>query len=286
MKIYYYAYSGHKYGLDRVKRAVSLIRSFAKEGIEVELLLNDFRAGLVAKDLGVRDSTTVETFLDIDAIVQRGDILFIDTPEDLTTKLQRYYDKFKVIFRIVDDCSSKSLYGEEIIKPKGNDSTSSIMVDSRYSEEFGKDDRVLLFLGDADRSKDILSNIEFFEDTDLELLLGSYFYIKYEEQISRHFSKVYEAEEYSELIGNSSTVVTSSRQTALEAIVSNADVIYMKQAKDSQCIIDELEVLGVKIINYFDKNELLDALDRVNYATKIANSVDITTKNIIIAYDL
>ncbi|SFV56667.1 hypothetical protein MNB_SV-6-272 [hydrothermal vent metagenome] len=286
MKIYYYAYSGHKYGLDRVKRGVALIKSFEREGIKVELLLNDFRAGLVAKDLGVKESTTIETFLDIDAVAQRGDMVFIDTPEDVTTKLQRYYEKFTPLFRIVDDCESRSLYGEKVIKPIDNDNISSIMVDTIYYKELQKEDRVLLFLGDADQSRDILSNIDFFEERDMELLLGSYFYIKYEEQISRYFSKVHEADEYSELIRSSSKIVTSSKQTAFEAIASKVDVVYMKQESDSQCLLEELEEQGVKIINYFDKKELLNTLEREIYAKKMVKSVDITVKNIIIAHDL
>ena len=286
MKFYYYAYSGHKYGLDRVKRAVALIKSFKREGIEVELLLNDFRAGLVARELGVNDYTTVETFLDIDAVAERGDMVFVDTPEDVTTKLQRYYDKFKILLRVVDDCDTQSLYGERVIKPISDDGISSIMIDTKYSLKSEKDDRVLLFLGDADRSKDILSNEDFLNETDMELLLGSYFYVKYEEKIASHFSKVYEADEYSELITSSSTIVTSSMQTALEAISSNADLIYMKQYGDSTCMLKELEAYGVKIINYFDKSALSNSLKRETTATKRAKSVDIVTKSIINVYNL
>ena len=286
MKIYYYAYSGHKYGLDRVKRAVAVIKSFAKEGREVELLLNDFRAGLVAKDLGVEDFTTIETFLDIDAVAERGDIVFVDTAEDVTSKLQRYCALFKFVFVVTDECENKSLYGEKIIGPMSGGNISSIMVDSIYNDDIDKNDRTLLFLGDADRSKDILSNVDFFESMDMELLLGSYFYMKYEEQISKYFSKLYEADEYSELIRSSSKIITSSRQTALEAIASNADVIYMKKDDDPKCILEEFEELGIKLINYFDKNELQNRQKKEKCATKSSNSADIVAKSIINAYHL
>jgi len=286
MKIYYYAYSGHKYGLDRVKRAVALIKAFARADIEIELLLNDFRAGLVARELGVRESVTVETFLDIDAIATMDDIVFIDTPEDVTTKLKRYCDKFKYIFRIVDDCDIKPLYCEEIISLNGDDMISSTMIDSIYLADRDKEHRRLLFLGDADYSRDILSNLEFINESNIKLLLGSYFYVKYENELKKNISTIYESDMYSELISTSSQIITASRQTALEAITSNSDVVYMKRDDDTQCSLDELEKYGIKIINYFDKDELLIVRDEKRSANKRAKTIDNITKSIIIKYNL
>jgi len=282
MKIYYYAYSGHKYGLDRVKRAVALIKAFARAGVEVELLLNDFRAGLVARELGVGESVTVETFLDIDAIATMGDIVFIDTPEDVTTKLERYCDKFKYIFRVVDDCDIKPLFCEEIISPDGDDMISSTMIDSIYLADRENEHRRLLFLGDADHSRDILSHLEFVNESNMELLLGSYFYIKYESELEENISTIHESDEYSELIGISSQIITASKQTALEAIASSSDVIYMKRDSDLQCTLDELEEYGVKIINYFDKDELSIIINEKQSANKTAKTIDNITKSIII----
>ncbi|UFH59487.1 hypothetical protein [Sulfurovum mangrovi] len=37
--LYYYANSGHKIGLDRVKRAVALLKALNEKGVETRLLL-------------------------------------------------------------------------------------------------------------------------------------------------------------------------------------------------------------------------------------------------------
>ena len=69
MKLYYYAFTGHKHGLDRVKRAVVILKKLREKGFETVLLVSDFRAGLVARDFGVLDSVTIEGIQDIDAII-------------------------------------------------------------------------------------------------------------------------------------------------------------------------------------------------------------------------
>ena len=58
--LFYYAYSGHKNGLERVRRGAALMNALRAKGTEATLLVNDFRAGLAAKELGVKDYVTVE----------------------------------------------------------------------------------------------------------------------------------------------------------------------------------------------------------------------------------
>ncbi|MBL0720954.1 MAG: hypothetical protein JJV88_00040, partial [Sulfurovum sp.] len=130
MKLYYYAFSGHKWGLDRVKRGVALIKALRDEHIEVQLLLNDFRAGLVAKKLGVNDSITIESIMDIDMLAEDDSIIFIDTSEDERGRVERYYNRYEALFHIVDKDNTKSQFGEYILSPNGN--LSSIIIDNIY----------------------------------------------------------------------------------------------------------------------------------------------------------
>ena len=71
--LYYYANTGHKIGLERLRRGAALLNALSNQGVETQFLVNDFRAGLVAKELGVKDYVTVEGVQDIDAIAEHGD---------------------------------------------------------------------------------------------------------------------------------------------------------------------------------------------------------------------
>jgi len=289
MAIYYYAYSGHKYGLDRVKRAVALIKALRTQEVEVNLLLNDFRAGLAARELGVMDSLTVETILDIDAVAKKGDIVFIDSPEDDKGKLEHYADEYKLLFRVVDDCQESADYGEILMKPVCEDEEeclSSLLVDSDYFTEVPKEKRRLFFLGDADYNKTILSHVDFFEGAGMELLLGQYFFVKYEDDLAKLFDGLHEAEEYSELLCSSSQVVTASAQCALDAKAANADVIYLKKPEDAACLLQQFETFGIKIIDGFSKEQLIEALAIPQNERKVPNSIKSISETIEIKLNL
>lgn len=289
MANYYYAYSGHKYGLDRVKRAVALIKALRTQGVEVNLLLNDFRAGLAARELGVMDSVTVETIWDIDAVAQRGDVVFIDSPEDDRGKLEHYSDEYNPLFRVLDSCDKRVSYGEVMMKPDCDDVTeciSSIIIESDYFDIVPKEERTLFFFGDADYDKVVLSNADFFEGTGMELLLGHYFFIKYEDDLAKVFDVLHEPEEYSELICSSGTVVTFSAQCALDARAAEANVIYMKKPEDAACLLRQFEAFGIKVIDSFDKEQLTGALGSSHKETswnerKVPNSIINISKKIV-----
>ncbi len=284
MAIYYYAYSGHKYGLDRVKRAVALIKALAKEGVEVNLLLNDFRAGLAARELGVMDSVTVETILDIDAVAKRGDTVFIDSPEDDRGKLEHYSDEYSPLFRVLDVCDINASYDEVLMKPDCGDDVaciSSLLVDPDYFNVTQKEDRVLFFFGDADYDKVVLGNRGFFEGMEMELLLGHYFFVKYEDDLAKLFGTLHEPEEYSELIASSRMVVTFSVQCALDARAAKADVIYLKKPTDDDCLLQQFETFGIKIIDEFDKKQLIEALKTPQKVGIVPNEIDNIAKKVI-----
>ena len=254
MKLYYYAFSGHKWGLDRVKRGVALIKALRDEDVEVQLLVNDFRAGLVAKELGVNGSVTIETIMDVDVMAEDGDIVFIDTPEEERGRVEQYSNRYKELFHIVDNDNMKSRFGEHIISPNG-DLTSAI-IDNIYFDILDKEDRVVFFLNDSDYEKTIISKKDFFEDTDMELILGNYFFVKYEDDLAKIFKTLYEPEDYSDLIRSSKRVVTASIQTALEARASEAKVLYILNGNEENSIIKMLSRFNIDTIDGFDKNNL------------------------------
>ena len=254
--LYYYAFTGHKHGLDRMKRATVILKKLREQGVESMLLVNDFRAGLVAREFGIAESVTIETIQDIDAIAELGNSVIIDSPEDDHGRLVKYCSDFKSVFRFAESPDDKSIHGEIMLTPDCNDENciSSIIVDDVYFEEHQKEERTLFFLGDSDADKLILNNADFFKENRMELLLGHYFYVKYEDDLAKIFDKLHEAEEYTELICSSSRVVTASFQTALEACVAGSEVVFIDINKISSKEKELLKLLKVILIISFDNH--------------------------------
>ncbi len=252
--LFYYANSGHKIGLERVRRGAALLKSLASSGVETQLLVNDFRAGLVAKDLGVKEYVTVETVQDIDAIAQFGDSIIIDSPEDDHGRLVKYCEDFKNVWRFEVGNDDVSVHGEILFKVECKDEScvDAVIIDDTYFEETAKEERILFFLNDADYDKTILNNEAFFKTLNMELLLGNYFFVKYEDDLAKLFSTLHEPEEYMDLIKSSSHIVTASAQTALEAKVSGTKVIYLQLSNNDLYPVELLKTYGIDIVNGFD----------------------------------
>ena len=262
--LFYYANSGHKIGLDRVRRGAALLNKLTAEGIEIQLLVNDFRAGLVAKDLGVKEYVTVENVQDIDAIAEAGNnSIIIDSPEDDHGRLVKYCADFKNVWRFAHDTEDQSVHGEILfrVECQKEDCLDAVIVDEMYKPQEEKEERVLFFLGDADYDKIILGNEDFFKTLNMELLLGNYFFVKYEDALAKLFTTLHEPEEYVELMQRSSTVVTASAQTALEAKACGAKVIYIDSEKEALYPSSLLLSNGIAVVNGFDENALNVCLD-------------------------
>ncbi|MDD3591884.1 MAG: hypothetical protein PHO65_04550 [Sulfurovum sp.] len=273
--LYYYANSGHKIGLDRVKRAVALLKALNDKGVETRLLVNDFRAGLAARELGLRDYVTIEGVMDIDAIADTGDSIIMDTPEDDRGRIEKYCSDFSHVFRFANSAEDEARVSEVLFRPECKDESciEALIVDSMYESE-PKEERVLFFLSDADYDKEILGHREFFQDSDMELLLGNYFFVKYEDQLAELFDTLHEAEEYEELLKTSSHVVTASGQTALEAHVCGANVIYINTPREEIIPLSVIRGLGIPVVEGFDR-AAYDAMDKSKRSEKILmHSVD------------
>jgi len=262
MKLYYYTFTSHKYGLDRMKRATVILNKLRANGIDTMLLVNDFRAGLVAREFGVAESVNIEGIQDIDAIAEIGDSIIIDSPEDDHGRLVKYCSDFKSVFRFAEHPNDKSIHGETMFTFNCNsdECISSLVIDDVYFEEHKKEKRTLFFLGDSDSDKLILNNSDFFKDLEMELLLGNYFYVKYEDDLAKIFTTLHEAEEYIELICSSSRVVTASFQTALEASVAGAEVVFIEIEKLEENKREILQKLNVMLIENFNKDRLKQTL--------------------------
>ncbi|TQV62364.1 MAG: hypothetical protein FNT15_07075 [Sulfurovum sp.] len=250
-KVIYYVYTNHKTGLDSLKKACALVQTFKdKSDYSVHLYVNDFRAGLVAREFGVSGATTIESILDLDMVINRGDLLFIDSPEDDRGAMEEFVGECKQVCKIAQDCDEVSRFGE-IILPK------KIVVDEIYFKDIAsKVDRCVFFLSDSDHDKTIFNHKSFFQNLKMELILGHYFFVGYEDALKEIFSVIHEADEYQELIRTSASVVTSSVQTALEAKMSGAKVIFLEKEKLSNCDNTLLESINISIVYNFNLKQL------------------------------
>jgi len=91
--IYLYAYTNFKDGLDSLRRVAVIYWSLKEKGIEAEILLNEYRAQLLAREWGLPLGTTIETIKDIDAVATNEDIILIDSPETIEGKVLNYPNK-------------------------------------------------------------------------------------------------------------------------------------------------------------------------------------------------
>lgn len=253
--LYYYANSGHKIGLDRVKRAVALLKALDQKGVESSLLVNDFRAGLAARELGLHDYVTIEGVMDIDAIAETGDSIIMDTPEDDRGRIEKYCSDFSHVFRFANSEEDEVRVSEVLFRPEcdSDECIEALWFDSTYRPAGPKEERVLFFLSDADYGKEILNHAAFFRDTGMELLLGNYFFVKYEDELSKLFDTLHEAEEYEDLLKSSSHVVTASGQTALEAHACGAKVVYINTDREDIIPLSVIKKMDIPVIEGFER---------------------------------
>ena len=263
--LYYYANTGHKIGLERLRRGAALLKSLTNQGVQTLFLVNDFRAGLLAKELGVKDYVTVEGVQDIDAIAEHGDSIIIDSVEDDHGRLVKYCEDFKNVWRFAHNENDQAIHNEIILD------LDTVLVDEMYFEETKKEERTLFFLGDADYDKIVLNNADFFKAFDMELLLGNYFFVKYEDDLAKLFSTLHEPEEYDDLMQSSSTVVTASAQTALEVKASGGRSIYLDITNNPLYPTNALREYGIEIIDGFNIEALQATLAKhiVNTGKKV-----------------
>ncbi len=271
---YYYAHTSHRGNLDALRRGVAFIKELSTKGIAVTLLVNDFRAGIVAKELGVSDVLNMETISDIDLVLEYGDKLLIDSTEELPLQFAKYCSEYKV-YRVAVSCNDVAIHNEIVIYPWISEVNQAIFIDKEYDIVLPKDERTLFFFGDSDSNKIISKNSDFFTKNNMELLLGHYFYLQYESEIEPLFSKIHEAEEYTDLIRTSARVVTCSLQCALEAKASGAKTIFLATDKLNICQKKLLNTYGIEIINGFNQNFIINISDENIYiAEKVHNQTN------------
>ena len=214
--IYLYAHTNLKEDLDSLRRVKAIYDALAKEGIECEILLNDYRAQLLAKEWGLPFATTIETIKDIDAVADIEDTIIIDSIEPLEGKVLNYPTHFKKVIYLNSLGKQREFEGAYTI-----DVTKDLIFTKVTSD---KSKESIYIYGDSDYDKTIINNLDFFKDKNLDLYWGVYFFVKYEDKLLTTFKEIVEAEEYYTILKEYKKVYTSNAQVALEAMAAGIEV--------------------------------------------------------------
>ena len=264
MRLFYYVHTGHRIGLDRFRRAATIIRALGD--VDITLLTSDFRIASVAKEFGVKRSVGIDVVRNIPQIAHHGDKIIFDSDEINPVMHQEMTEYFSTFVRVSDDPNATKLPGEFLISPylEGEGICQGVAVDDKYFEQQPKTIEKSFFFGDDDYEEDLFKNLDTFEALEADLILGFYFFMNYEEKLAPAFKKVYEFEEYDEVVQGSKIFVTASPQAALENLASGGRPVFIQRPDYVRDFIPLFESLNIPIVEGYDKLKLLSLFNDVS----------------------
>jgi hypothetical protein len=287
--IYYYVHTGHRFGLDRFRRAIAVINYFEEKfNIQITLLTSDYRIASASRDFGVKKAIGLDVLRNIPNVAEIGDILIYDSEEHHDQQILDMVDYFSVFVRVSDIPDEVAFNGEFLINPYLKESqniSNKLIIDKKYfefSESKKSSDKVFLFFGDSDYDKDLLKYLKSANSNKLnyDLLLGFYFFFDYESELLNHFNSVseFEADTYDEFLKSYEIVITSSPQVAIESLASGVKPIFVQRADFNDNWQKLLHSYNIPIFQDFDFNKIDKTIQKIrsgeiNYSN-IENSTD------------
>ncbi len=264
MRTFYYVHTGHRIGLDRFRRAATIIRALGD--VDITLLCSDFRIAQIARDFGVEKSVGLDVVRNIPQISHHGDQLIFDSEEANPIMLDDMRSYFSTFIRVSDSAEDTKDDNELLISPylNGDKICNGYAIDDKFFQEYEKTVKLSYFFGDDDYEKDLEKNIDFLSGLNPHLQLGFYYFLDYEDELKKKFSNFFEFEEYDEMITQSEILITSSPQAVLESLASGSKPIYV-QREDYTAHFNELfHSLNVPVVENFDKSQLSVILKTIN----------------------
>ncbi len=253
MKIYYYVHTGHRIGLDRFRRAVAIIKELQKD-MDITLLCSDFRIASEAKEFGIKISVGIDVVRNIPYIAHHGDKIIFDSDEANPIMLEDMKQFFSSFIHVKEN---------------------EVVVDKKYFVNEKKTIKQALFFGDDDYEKDLEKHLDIFDGLDLDLQLGFYYFLDYEESLKQKFKQYYEFEDYDEMITKTDILITSSPQAVLENLAAGGKPIYIQRKDYTEVFREIFEKLNIPIVDNYNKRQLLLILDSIksrNYSQIEQNS--------------
>ena len=260
MKTYYYVHTGHRIGLDRFRRACTIIRLL--KDVDITLLCSDFRIAQIASDFGVEKSVGIDVVRNIPQISHHGDKIIFDSDEANPIMLEDMRKYFSTFLRVSDKIDDKKENNELLISPYLDEDGvyNSLVIDEKYFEKEEKTIELSFFFGDDDYDKQLEQNFSLLDSLNPDLLLGFYYFFDYEDMLKEKFKNHHEFEDYDEVIKKSKILITASPQAALENLASGGKPIFI-QRKDYPTDFQELfKKLGVPVVQNYENRQLLTTL--------------------------
>lgn len=261
MRYFYYVHTGHRIGLDRFHRAVAIVNELQKE-MDITLLCSDFRIAAEAKEYGIKRSVGVDLVRNIPQIAQNGDKIIFDSAEINPTLLNDMTQFFSTFVRISDDPADTKHDKEFLISPylEGEKICKAVIVNERYFESLPKTIRTALFFGDDDYEKDLEKNQNLFKSFNMELLMGFYHFLGYENSLKESFSLIHDCESYDDVIRHSEVLVSASPMAVLQNLAGGGKPVYLQRSDYPRDFIPLFMLLNIPIVEQFTQEELMKAI--------------------------
>jgi hypothetical protein len=256
MRLFYYAHTGHRIGLDRFRRAAAIIKALGD--IDITLLTSDYRIASEAKNYGIKRSVGIDVVRNIPQIAQKGDAIIFDSAEHNPMMLEDMTQFFSIFIRISDNPYDSKHPKEFLISPylDGEKICKATVIDPQYFEAHEKRIEKCFFFGDDDYEKDLEKNLEMFREHKMDLGIGFYYFIGYEDTMASAFGDQHEFEDYETMIKTSHILVSASPQAVLENLAAGGRPIFLQRPDYPQDFLQLFELLDIPIVNGYDKEVL------------------------------
>jgi hypothetical protein len=263
MRLFYYVHTGHRIGLDRFRRAATIIRALGD--VDITLLTSDFRIASAARDYGVKRAVGVDVVRNIPQIAQNGDKIIFDSAEINPVMLDDMTRYFSTFIRISDDPDDQKHPVELLVSPylEGDGIFKGVAVDNACFEAKEKTIARAFFFGDDDYEEDLAAQQGNFAGLDLELLQGFYWFLGYGNKLAGSFKTLHDEEAYAEVVARSAVFVTSSPQAALENLAGGGKPVYLQRQDYPAGFIPLFDSLGIPVLQDFDNVRLTETLNSV-----------------------
>lgn len=256
MRLFYYVHTGHRIGLDRFRRAATIIRALGD--VDITLLTSDFRIAQEARHFGVKRSVGIDVVRNIPQIAHHGDKIIFDSDELNPVMHEDMVKFFSTFIRVSDDPHAVQREGELLISPylEGEGICKGVAVDDRYFEKGTHSIEKSFFFGDDDYEEDLLSHVDMFAALEMDLVVGFYYFLDYEDKLAASFKHCYEFEDYDEVVQSSKVFVSASPQAILENLASGGAPIYIQRPDYVRDFLPLFEMLNIPIVDGFDQEKL------------------------------
>ena len=270
MRLFYYVHTGHRIGLDRFRRAATIIRALGDA--DITLLTSDFRIASAARSYGIKRAVGVDVVRNIPQIAHNGDKIIFDSAEINPVMLDDMTRYFSTFIRVSDDPNAQKHPGELLVSPylEGEGVFKGVAVDDACFASKEKTIERAFFFGDDDYEEDLAAHQETFAGLDLELLQGFYWFLGYEKKLKNSFGALHDEEEYEEVVARSDIFVTASPQAALENLAGGGKPIYLQRRDYPTDFIPLFESLNIPVMTEYNRERLSFLINNItsnNYQT-------------------